>query len=67
MLTILGAKVSFETLAFFILFLASEYLGASSKFRSNGVVQAILSVAGYLKLVRKEDDKIQRIKDVFRG
>lgn len=67
MLTIFGAKVSIETLAFFILFLASEYLGASKRFKSNGVVQAITSSANYFKIFRKEDDKIEQIKRIFRG
>lgn len=67
MLTILGVKVSVETLAFFVLFIASEYLGASKKYKSNGVVQALVSVAAYFKPFRKEDDKINRFKDIFKG
>jgi hypothetical protein len=67
MLTILGAKVSIETLAFFVLFLASEFLGASKRFRSNGVVQALNSSTNYLKIFRKEDDKIEQIKKILRG
>jgi hypothetical protein len=67
MLTILGAKVSIETLAFFVLFLASEFLGASKRFRSNGVVQALTSSTNYLKIFRKEDDKIEQIKKILRG
>lgn len=67
MLTIFGVKVSIETLAFFTLFLSSEYLGSSEKFKSNGVVQAIISIANYMKVIRKEDDKIQKIKDSFKG
>jgi hypothetical protein len=67
MLTIFGAKVSLEALAFFILFLASEYLGASKRFKSNGVVQALTSSANYLKIFRKEDDKIARIKEILKG
>jgi hypothetical protein len=67
MITILGAKVSIETLAFFVLFLASEFLGASKRFRSNGVVQALNSSTNYLKIFRKEDDKIEQIKKILRG
>jgi len=67
MITILGAKVSIETLAFFVLFLASEFLGASKRFRSNGVVQALTSSTNYLKIFRKEDDKIEQIKKILRG
>lgn len=67
MLTIFGAKVSIEALAFFVLFLTSEYLGASKRFKSNGVVQAIGSAANYFKLFRKEDDKIEQIKRILRG
>jgi hypothetical protein len=67
MITILGAKVSIETLAFFALFIASELLGASKRFRSNGVVQALTSSTNYLKIFRKEDDKIEQIKKILRG
>ena len=67
MLTIFGAKVSIEALAFFILFIASEYLGASKRFKSNGVVQALTSSANYFKIFRKEDDKIEQIKKILRG
>jgi hypothetical protein len=45
MITIFGAKVSIETLAFFILFIASEYLGLTKKRRSNSVTQAISMAA----------------------
>lgn len=67
MLTILGLKVSYETLLFFVLFIASEYLAASKRFKSNGVAQALVSAANYFKIFRKEDDKIARIKDVLKG
>ena len=48
MITILGIKVSYETLAFFILFIASEYLGLTKKRRSNSVTQAISMAAAYV-------------------
>lgn len=66
MLTILGIKVSYETLLFFILFLASEVIG-NSKLKENSVLQLVRDAIGYLKPLRREDDKIQKIKDVFRG
>lgn len=66
MLTILGAKVSYETLVFFALFLGSEVI-AASKLKENSIAQAFLSIVSYLKLVRKEDDKIARIKDTLKG
>lgn len=62
MLTILGLKVSYETLAFFVLFLGSEVIGAS-KLKSNGIVQLVLNAVESLKPFRSEDDKIQKIKD----
>ena len=62
MLTILGLKVSYETLAFFALFIGSEVVGAS-KLKSNGVVQLILNAVESLKPFRSKDDKIQKIKD----
>jgi hypothetical protein len=65
MLTFLGLKVSYETLAFLALFLGSEIIG-SSKLKSNGVVQLILNAVDSLKPFRSEDDKIKRIKDSFK-
>jgi len=65
MLTILGIKVSYETLLFFGLFLGSEIVGAS-KFKSNSVVQLIVGGINALKPLRKEDDKLQQIKDTLK-
>ena len=65
MLTILGIKVSYETLLFFGLFFGSEVVGAS-KLKSNGIVQLILGGINALKPLRKEDDKLQQIKDTFK-
>jgi len=65
MLTLLGIKVSYETLLFFGLFLGSEIVGAS-KLRENSIVQVILRVVEALKPHRTEDDKIQKIKDTFK-
>jgi hypothetical protein len=66
MLTILGIKVSIETITFFVLFLASEVVG-ESKFKSNGIVQLLANAVGALKPLRKEDDKIEQIKKILRG
>jgi len=62
MLTILGLKVSYETLLFFALFIGSEIVG-NSKLKENSLVQIILTGVNALKPLRKEDDKIQKIKD----
>jgi hypothetical protein len=67
MLTIFGAKVSIEALAFFVLFLASEYLASSKRFKANSVAQGLTSAANYFKIFRKEDDKIAQIKKILRG
>jgi hypothetical protein len=65
MITILGIKVSYEALAFFVLFISSEIIGAS-KLRQNTVVQTILRGIEAIKPHRTEDDKIQRVKDTFK-
>jgi len=62
MLTFLGIKVSYETLAFLALFLASEVVG-NSKLKENSIVQLILNAVNSLKPFRSEDDKIQKVKD----
>jgi hypothetical protein len=67
MITILGIKVSYETLAFFGLFIASEYLGMTKKRRSNSVTQAITMAAAYFSKTRTEDDTVRRIRRAFRG
>lgn len=65
MITILGIKLTYETLAFFALFIGSEVVGAS-KLKSNGIVQLLLSGVNAMKPLRKEDDQIQRIKDTLK-
>ena len=65
MLTILGIKLSYETLIFLGLFLGSELIGAS-KLRDNSVVQLILSGINALKPLRREDDQINKIKQIFK-
>jgi len=62
MLTFLGLKVSYETLAFLALFLGSEAIGAS-KLQENTLVQLLLKAVNSLKPFRTEDDKIAKIKD----
>jgi len=67
MITILGIKVSYETLAFFILFITSECLGMTKKRRSNSVTQAISMAAAYFSKTRTEDDTVRRLRRTFRG
>jgi len=62
MITILGVKVSYETLAFFALFIASEYLGMTKKRKANSVTQAITFAAAYFSKTRTEDDTVRRIR-----
>jgi hypothetical protein len=64
MLTFLGLKVSYETLAFLALFLGSEVVGAS-KLQENSIVQLLLNAVNSLKPFRKEDDQINKIKDTL--
>ena len=65
MLTILGLKISWETLLFFALFLGSEVIG-NSKLKENSLVQLILAGANALKPLRSEDDKIKQLKDTLK-
>ena len=65
MLTFLGIKVSYETLAFLALFLGSEIIG-SSKLKENSIVQLLLNAVNSLKPLRSEDDKIAKIKDALK-
>ena len=62
MLTFLGLKVSYETLAFLALFLGSEIIG-SSKLKENSIVQLLLNAVNSLKPFRTEDDRIAKVKD----
>jgi hypothetical protein len=66
MLTILGAKVSIETVGFFVLFIASEVIG-NSKLKSNSVVQLLATLVNGLKPLRKEDDQIDAIRRIIQG
>jgi hypothetical protein len=62
MITILGVKVSYETLAFFALFIYSEYLGMTKKRRANSVTQVISMAAAYFSKTRTEDDTVRRFR-----
>jgi hypothetical protein len=65
MLTFLGIKVSYETLAFLALFLGSEAIVGASKLKENSIVQVFLNAVNSLKPFRKEDDQINKIKDTL--
>jgi hypothetical protein len=65
MLTFLGIKVSYETLAFLALFLGSEVVG-TSKLKENSLVQVLLNAVNSLKPFRTEDDKLQKAKDLLK-
>lgn len=65
MLTILGIKLSYETLLFLGLFLVSEAIGAS-KLKDNSVVQLFLGAVNAIKPLRKEDDQIEKVKDALK-
>jgi hypothetical protein len=67
MLTFFGVKVSYEALAFFILFIASEYIGLNKKLRANSVAQVIVRAARLSRPYRKEDDKLRKAFEVLRG
>lgn len=61
MLTIFGLKVSYETLLFLALFIASEVV-ASSKLKENSIVQLAQSLLAALRPLRKEDDLVNSLK-----
>jgi hypothetical protein len=65
MLTFLGLKISYESLAYLSLFLGSEAVGVS-KLKSNSLVQLALGFVSYLKIFRKEDDQLKKIKDALK-
>jgi hypothetical protein len=65
MLTFLGIKISYESLAYLSLFLGSEAVGVS-KLKSNSLVQLGLSFVSFIKLTRKEDDQLKKIKDALK-
>jgi hypothetical protein len=65
MITLFGIKLSYEAVVFFGLFIASELIGAS-KYKSNGVAQLIIRASSSLKPFRREDDILQKIKDLLK-
>jgi len=67
MITILGIKVSYETLAFFALFITSEYLGMTKKRKANSITQLITYAAIFFSKSRTEDDTVRRLKRTIRG
>ena len=62
MLTFFGLKVSYETLAFFALFIASEVVG-NSKLKENSIVQLFMKAVDSIKPFRSEDDRVKKVKD----
>jgi hypothetical protein len=62
MLTFFGLKVSYETLAFMALFIASEVIG-NSKLKENSVAQLFMNAVNSIKPFRSEDDRVRKIKD----
>ena len=64
MLTIFGLKVSYETLAFFALFIAEEII-ANSKLKQNSIGQLFMNAVNSIKPFRSEDDKIKSIKETM--
>ena len=65
MITFLGITMSYEAVAFLLLFLASEIL-AVSPWKDNSLVQFILRMALMVKPMRREDEKLQRIRETLR-
>jgi hypothetical protein len=65
MIELFGLKIAYESIVFIFLFLSSEVIGAS-KLKENGIVQIILTGINALKPLRKEDEQIDSIKDVFK-
>lgn len=65
MITFLGITLSYEAVAFLLLFLASEIL-AVSPWKDNSLVQFILRVALLAKPYRNEDEKVNRIRETLR-
>lgn len=65
MLTFLGLKVSYETLAFLALFIGSEVVGAS-KLKENNIVQLLLNAINSLKPFRTEDERLAKAKELLK-
>ena len=65
MLTMLGLKVSYETLAFMALFIASEVIG-NSKLKENSLAQLFMNAVNSIKPFRNEDERIQKAKELLK-
>ena len=65
MLTFLGLKVSYETLAFMALFIASEVVG-NSNLKENSLAQLFMNAVNSLKPFRNEDERIQKAKELLK-
>lgn len=62
MIEILGIKLSYEALGFFVAFIASEVIGANKKLKNNSVAGLVKTIVDGQRPFRKEDDKINAIK-----
>ena len=61
MIEILGVKLSYEALAFFAAFVASEVI-RETKLKENSVAALIKSLIDTLKPARREDEKIAALR-----
>jgi hypothetical protein len=62
MIEILGIKVTYEALGFFVAFVASELIGSSKALKNNSLAGLLKSIIDGQRPFRKEDDKIDAIK-----
>lgn len=61
MITILGIQLTYEAIAFFAAFLASEAVGIS-KYKENSLAQLFITLVNMLRPSRSEDDKLNEIR-----
>ena len=61
MIEILGIKLSYEAIGFLVAFVISEVIGAS-KMKNNSVAGLLKSIIDGQKPFRKEDEKVDAIK-----
>lgn len=62
MIEILGVKLSYEAVGFFVAFIASEVIGSNKKLKNNSVAGLVKTIIDGQRPFRKEDDKINAIK-----
>lgn len=62
MIEILGIKLSYEAIGFFVAFIASEVIGANKNLKNNSVAGLVKTIVDGQRPFRKEDDKINAIK-----